>query len=277
MRIIDAHQHFWKYDPHKHEWINDEMSVLKKDFLGEDLRSVFQQNDIAGSIAVQADQSEEETHFLIELASQHDYIKGVVGWIDLRSPTVSERLQYFSQFPIVKGFRHVVQDEPDVNFMLGEAFQNGIAALQAHGFTYDILIFPSQLEAALQLVRNFPQQPFVIDHIAKPSIKKGSITPWAKYITAIAEHKNVYCKVSGMVTEADWQQWNYKDFVPYLDVVFGAFGTERILYGSDYPVCLLAASYKNVKGILHQYLQGFSKEDQDNIWYKNAMRFYRFN
>jgi len=275
MNIIDAHQHFWQYDPEKHSWISDEMSVLKKDFLAKELWAEFEQNNISGSIAVQADQSEEETEFLLQLASENSFIKGVVGWVDLRSPNIEGRLEYFSSYPKLKGFRHVVQDEPDVNFMLGEAFQNGIAALQKHNFTYDILIFPTQLQAALQLVQKFPNQSFVIDHIAKPQIKSGNLSAWAKQMTSIAQYENVYCKVSGMVTEADWNKWEYQDFVPFLEVVFNAFGTDKIMFGSDFPVCLLAGSYKNVKGILYQYLQGFSEEEQLNVWSGNAQRFYK--
>jgi len=275
MMIIDSHQHFWQYDAQKHSWINDEMAVLKKDFLAEELWTEFSQNDIAGSIAVQADQSEEETNFLLDLAAKNDFIKGIVGWVDLRSPQIDERLAHYAKFPKLKGFRHVVQDEPDVNFMLGEAFQNGISALKKYNFTYDILIFPSQLKAALQLVKNFPEQSFIIDHIAKPNIKDGNISIWKKYMTAIAKHENVHCKISGMVTEADWKNWEYQDFVPYLDVVFEVFGTSRIMYGSDFPVCLLAGSYKNVKGILHQYLQGFPMAEQEKVWGKNALQFYK--
>ncbi len=275
MKVIDAHQHCWKYDIEKHSWITDEMSILKKDYLGENLKTVFDKNEIAGSIAVQADQSEEETEFLLALAEQNDCIKGVVGWVDLRSSTIKERLEYFSTFPKLKGFRHVVQDEPDPNFMLGEAFQRGIAALEEFGFTYDILIFPTQLEAALQLVEKFPEQSFVIDHMAKPVIKKAQISFWEKYITAIAEKENVYCKVSGMVTEADWEKWTYQDFVPYMDIVFNAFGPKRIMFGSDFPVCLLAGSYTNVKGIVAQYLQKYSEEEQADVWSGNACRFYK--
>jgi len=275
MKIIDAHQHFWKYDAEQHSWISEEMAVLKTDFLAEALRKELEQNGVEGSIAVQADQSETETEFLLDLAAKNDFIKGVVGWVNLRAANIEQRLAHFSNFPKLKGFRHVVQDEPDDNFMLGEAFQNGIAALKKHNFTYDILIFPTQLQAALQLVKNFPNQPFVIDHIAKPTIKTGKIDAWANGINAIAKQENVYCKISGMVTEADWENWNYSDFVPYLDVVFDAFGTDRIMFGSDFPVCLLAGSYANVKGIVHQYLQKYSEEEQAKVWSGNALKFYK--
>jgi len=274
MKIIDAHQHFWQYDEKKHSWISDEMAVLKKDFLADTLQAVFNKNEVAGSIAVQADQSEEETEFLLKLAAENDFIKGVVGWVDLRSPNIKERLSYFSDFPKLKGFRHVVQDEPDPNFMLGEAFLQGISALKPFNFTYDILIFPKQLEAAVQLVQKFPDQLFVIDHIAKPDIKKAERSYWENHMQAIAKHPNVFCKVSGMVTEADWKNWNYSDFVPYLDIVFEAFGTDKIMFGSDFPVCLLAGSYNNVKGIIDQYLKKFSIEEQEKIWSGNALRFY---
>ena len=274
--IIDAHQHFWKYDAHRHSWINEEMAILKKDYLPVDLAAVYAKNGVEGSIAVQADQSEEETNFLLQLAADNDWIKGVVGWVDLRSPNLEERLNHYAKFEKLKGFRHVIQDEPDVNFILGKDFQKGLAMLGKYHFSYDILVFPTQLSATLQTVQTFPLQPFVMDHIAKPYIKTGKIELWENYMRAIGEHKNVYCKVSGMVTEADLQGWQYQDFVPYLDVVFEAFGTDRIMYGSDYPVCLLGGSYKNVKEILQQYMSSFSEQVQQKIWEGNARKFYRF-
>ena len=277
MQIIDAHQHFWKYDREIHHWITDEMSVLKRDFLARDMEAAFAQNGVTGSIAVQADQSEAETNFLLDLANKNDFIKGIVGWVDLQSPQIEERLEYYSQFPKLKGFRHIVQGEPDNNFMLGKAFQNGIAALGKYNFTYDILIFPTQMEAALQTVKNFPNQVFVIDHLAKPYIKDQKINSWAKYMYAFGVQGNVFCKVSGMVTEADWSHWKYKDFEPYLKVVFEAFGNDRILFGSDFPVCLLAGSYKSIKGIVEQFIQDFLEADQRKIMGENALKFYKIN
>jgi len=200
--IIDSHQHFWKYEPVKHSWINDDMKVLQRDYMPEDLKKIYNENGIEGCVAVQADQSEAETDFLIDLANNHSFIKGVVGWIDLRSEDLEKRLQHYSQFKIIKGFRHVVQDEPDPNFIIGEQFKKGIALLHQYGFTYDILIFPNQLEASLKLVKEFPEIRFVIDHIAKPRIKEGLVKEWEILIREIAQHPNVYCKVSGMVTEA---------------------------------------------------------------------------
>jgi len=274
MIYIDAHQHFWYYGADTHPWINEEMQVLKRDFLPENIKQVFRQNNIDGCIAVQAAQSEEETHFLLECASDHDFILGVVGWVDLRSDDLEQRLNYFSGFSKLSGFRHVVQDEPDPRFMLQPAFLRGIELLRKYNFTYDILVYPSQLEATLEVVRQFPAQPFVLDHIAKPYIKEGKIKEWERYIRQIASYKQVYCKVSGMITEADWNHWTYADLVPYLDVIFDCFGTERIMYGSDWPVCLLAGSYAKVKDIFERYIDSVSADEQAKIWGKNALRFY---
>ena len=271
---IDAHQHFWKYHPQKHAWINDEMTVLKRNFLPTDLQKIYQANGIDACVAVQADQSEEETEFLLQLAYQNDFIKGVVGWVDLRAKDIEQRLSQYTRFPKLKGFRHVVQSEPDPNFMLGEAFQHGLSLLLTYNFTYDILIFPTQLEAAIKTVQNFPNQKFVLDHIAKPYIKIGKIEEWEKHISQLAGYPNVYCKISGMVTEADWQNWQQSDFVPYLDVVFEAFGTDRLMFGSDWPVCLLGGAYTEIKGILEQYIAKRSQEDSAKIFGENASAFY---
>lgn len=275
--IIDSHQHFWNYDPVAHSWINDDMRVLKRNFLPEDLWTVYQENDVQGCIAVQADQSEAETTFLLELAAEHDFIKGVVGWVDLRSEQLEERLMHYADFPKLKGFRHVVQSEPDPNFMLRKDFQRGLDQLHRYNFTYDILIFPTQLAAALETVKSFPDQNFVIDHIAKPYIKAGKIAEWASFMQQIASHPNVMCKVSGMLTEADWTTWQSKDFTPYLDIVFEAFGTQRILFGSDWPVCLVAGSYAQVKGLVSEYISKYSVAEQADVWANNTKHFYRID
>lgn len=250
------------------------MTVLKKDFLPESFRAVLTQNGVDGTVAVQADQTETETMFLLELANQFDYIKGVVGWVDLRSEQLDERLEYYSGFVKLKGFRHVVQDEPDDHFMLGARFQRGLSLLSKYGFTYDILIYPRQLEAAYRTILNFPEQRFVIDHIAKPEITKGENLYWKKWMKKISRADNVFCKLSGMVTEAKWYGWKYSDFIPYLDAVFESFGADRLMFGSDYPVCLLAAEYNHVKGILSNYIDTLGPEDRRKIWSENAMKFY---
>jgi L-fuconolactonase len=273
--IIDSHQHFWHYDAARDSWITDEMSVLKRDFLPADLQQEFAANRIEGCVAVQAAQSEEETLFLLELAQKHPFVKGVVGWCDLRDANLPARLEYFSQFEKLCGFRHVVQSEPDDDFLLREDFLRGIALLKSFNFTYDILIYPKQLPAAIKFVEKFPEQAFVLDHIAKPFIKAQIIEPWAAQIRELAQHKNLYCKVSGMVTEADWYTWQSDNFKAYLDVVFEAFGTDRIMYGSDWPVCLLAATYKQIKGTLAGYTSNLSALERVKIFSLNARHFYK--
>lgn len=272
---LDAHQHFWRYDARRDGWITDEMSCLKRDFLPEDLIPQFEPNHIRGSIAVQADQSEQETLFLLELASQYSEIKGVVGWVDLTAPDVPDRLYYFSQFERLVGFRHMVQSEPDDDFLLKEAFCRGIGYLERFNFAYDILIYPKQLRAAIELVEKFPQQRFVIDHLAKPSIRTGQTAGWEQQMRTIATSPNVYCKLSGLITEADWRLWRESDFKPYLDTVLDAFGPDRLMFGSDWPVCLLAGSYRQVKELIAGYLSRLSVEQQQKIFGLNAISFYR--
>jgi L-fuconolactonase len=274
VKRIDAHQHFWKFNPIRDSWITDEMAVIKKDFFPDDLKSVLQQNGFDGCVAVQASQSEEETDFLILLSRQHDFIKGVVGWVDLQAPDITDRLDQYKSFPVLKGFRHVLQGEPQRDLMLNPNFKKGIAALQQYDFTYDILIFPDQLKFSTDLVASFPEQKFVIDHIAKPYIKRKEIDGWKKDIEKIAKHENVYCKISGMVTEADWKTWKKEDFKPYLDAVVDAFGANRILFGSDWPVCLVAASYEKMLEIVNEYFAAFSNEEQQQFFGLNAIRFY---
>lgn len=272
---IDSHQHFWNYHPSTHEWIGPSMEVIKKDFLPADLYPLLQQNDMDGCVAIQAQQSETETLFLLDLAKQHPFIKGVVGWLDLCAEDIGEKLQAYAKNPLLKGLRHVVQDEPDDYFMLRPEFQRGLSLLEKYGLTYDILIYPKHLSPALELVKLFPDQSFVLDHIAKPNIN-GKIDPnWEHYLGELGKRKNVYCKASGMVTEAAWGKWSKSDFIPYLDVVFDSFGAERIMFGSDWPVCLLSAEYKQVKDILTQYLTKYPKEIQEQVMGLNAEKFYR--
>lgn len=271
---FDAHQHFWHYDPVKDGWITNDMAVLKRDFLPTHLMPELAAHGVGGCIAVQADQSEQETLFLLELANSNPTIKGVVGWVDLRAKSCEARLEYFSQFSRLCGFRHIVQAEPDDNFMLREDFLRGIRRLKEFHFTYDILIYPKQLGAAIKLVEKTPDQPFVIDHLAKPLIKDKVLTPWAQQIKAIAAHPNVYCKVSGLITEADWRAWQPDDFKPYLDVIFAAFGSDRLMFGSDWPVCLLAGSYQQVVELMEDYTRGFTTEEKEKIFGLNAARFY---
>lgn len=271
---IDAHQHFWRYDPRRDAWITDEMSALKRNFLPEDLLPELAANGIGGSVAVQADQSEEETLFLLDCVAQHAEIAGVVGWVDLRAANARERLAFFSRFPKLRGFRHIVQAEADARFLLREDFCRGVACLREFGFTYDILIYPKQLPAAREFVEKFPEQPFAIDHLAKPLIRAKEMEPWREHMRAIAAHPNVYCKLSGIITEADWRNWSAEDCRPYLDVVFEAFGASRLMFGSDWPVCLLAGTYRGVVGLIGDYTRNLSPVDREKIFGLNAARFY---
>jgi L-fuconolactonase len=271
---IDSHQHFWRYDAVRDAWITDSMAVLRRDFLPEHLAAELTANGIDASIAVQADQSESETMFLLDLAEKNKWIAGVVGWVDLSSPRVGERLEYFSHSPKLRGFRHIAQSETDDRFLARDNFINGVAQLRAFGFTYDILIYPKQLPAAIELVARLPKQRFVIDHLAKPEIKFGKTSPWAAQMKEVAQNNNVFCKLSGLVTEADWKHWKVGDFKPRLDVVFSAFGVERVMFGSDWPVCLLAATYRQVKQLIEEYVNGFSQSDKEKIFGGNAARFY---
>lgn len=274
MLRIDAHQHFWKFDPVRDSWINEDMKVIQRDFLPSDLQPVLQQNGIEGSVVVQSDQSATENEFQLQNANNNDFIKGVVGWVDLQSPNIKEQLQELSRHKKLKGFRHVLQSEPDPAFMMRPDFLRGIRCLRQFDFTYDILIYPKHLSYAKQLVAAFPDQPFVIDHMAKPFIKDGIIEDWKRDMVAFAQHENVSCKISGMVTEADWKQWKKEDFRPYLDVVFEVFGSKRILFGSDWPVCLVAASYEKMLGIVHDYISEFTTQEQSDFWSGNAVSFY---
>jgi L-fuconolactonase len=278
---IDAHQHFWHYTPQEYGWMGPDMAILKKDHLPANLAPLLESADIQGTVAVQARQTLDETQWLLELADQYPFIKGVVGWVDLCSPELHRQLERFCEHPKFCGVRHVVQDEPDDQFMLREDFMHGIGMLAEFDLPYDILIFPRHLPTACELVRRFPDQPFVLDHIAKPFIKDRQMTPWDADIRRLAAYPNVLCKVSGMVTEADWHQpalrgpgWQPSDFRPYLDVVFDAFGTRRIMFGSDWPVCTLAGTYENVAKIIFDYVNNFSEEEQADVWGKTARRFY---
>ena len=270
---LDAHQHFWSYDAAQYPWIPPG-SALHRDWLPDDLAALQEPLGFDGSIAVQARQTVEESRWLLTLADHAPGVRGVVGWVDLRSPRVEEQLAEFAPHAKFRGVRHIVQEEPDVDFMLGADFQRGIGKLAAFGLTYDLLIFPKQLPAALALAHRFPTQPFVLDHIAKPPIKDGTLSPWREQIRELAQAPNVMCKVSGMVTEAQHDGWKAADFRPYLDVVFEAFGVERLMFGSDWPVCLLAGSYAQVCALVDDYLAPLGPAARAQVLGENAARFY---
>jgi L-fuconolactonase len=273
-RRIDAHQHFWNFNPVRDSWINDDMQVIRRDFSPADLKPILDKNGIDGCVAVQADQSEAENELLLQYAADNDFIKGVVGWVDFRADNINQRLQYYRQFPKLKGFRHVLQGETDRALMLSPGFMTGIRALNAYDYTYDILIYPDQLGYTLQFLNKFPNQRFVIDHLAKPDIKNNLVESWAKKIKAVAACENAWCKVSGMVTEADWLNWSDDDFKPYLDVVFNAFGIKRLMFGSDWPVCNVAGGYDKMLTLIKNFTSNLSADEQALFWGLNAIEFY---
>lgn len=271
---LDSHQHFWHYKAEEYDWMGPGMEDLQSHHLPANLFPLLAAARIDGTIAVQARQTPEETRWLLSLARQHAFIKGVVGWVDLCSPDVREQLARFGADPKFVGVRHVVHDEADDKFMLQESFIRGIGALAEFGLTYDLLLFPQHLPVACELVARFPEQPFILDHIAKPSIKDGVLVPWDAELRRLAAFPNVACKVSGMVTEAAWRDWEPPDFRPYLDVVFEAFGAERIMFGSDWPVCTVAASYREVVSIVTDYVEGLSADERAAVWGGTAARCY---
>ena len=270
--IIDAHVHFWNYDKKRDAWM-DAMPVLQQDHLPAGLENILFQNGVAACVAVQAAQSESETLFLSELAEKNPFIKGVVGWVDLRNINIEERLEYFSARPVIKGWRHICQGEA-AGFLLREDFLYGIKALEAYGYTYDVLIGRHQLEETLKFVTRFPGQKFVVDHCAKPAVATGEIKDWAVWMKELARHPGVYCKFSGLLTEARWHNWKVADIYPYFDTVVEAFGCRRILFGSDWPVLNAAGNYKQWKDLLLQYLSSFSQQEQQHILCNNTIEFY---
>ncbi|NRB63752.1 MAG: amidohydrolase family protein [Saprospiraceae bacterium] len=276
MQRIDAHQHFWTYDPINYDWINADMAVLKKDFLPDDLLPHLQRTKMDGCVAVQARQELAENDFLLNLAQQYEEVMGVVGWVDLQCNLIEQTLTLYQSQPAFKGVRHIVQGEPDPEFMIKPDFIRGVKALGDANLTYDILVFAHQFPAVLTFLERCLDQPFVLDHLGKPNMKSGPSPDWIAGIHHMAEHPNVYCKVSGLVTEADWNHWTAGDFFPYLDVVFKAFGIKRIMVGSDWPVCLLAADdYISVLSILDEYTDGFDEGDKQAIYGGNAQCFYK--
>ena len=273
---LDAHQHFWKYSGREYSWIRENWPI-RRDFLPSDLEPLLTNCAIGGCIAVQARQSLDETRWLLELAEGSPFIQAVVGWVNLRSDRVEDQLVQFASHSKFAGVRHVVQDEPDSDFMLSPEFVRGVGKLARFKLTYDFLILPHQIPAAIALARRFPDQPFVVDHLAKPAIKAGAISPWREAIVDLARCPNVTCKLSGMVTEANWGGWTPRDFQPYLEVVFEAFGVERLMFGSDWPVCLLASTYEKVFAVVHDFLARLPVGVRDAVLGGNAGRFYLQN
>jgi L-fucono-1,5-lactonase len=271
---VDAHQHFWKYDAAEYGWITDALAALKRDFLPADLKPLLEANGFDGCVAVQARQSLEETRWLLKLAAENGFVKGVVGWVDLRGEDLPHVLEALSDVRKLVGVRHIVQDEPDDEFVLREDFRRGVARLAEFGLTYDVLVYPRQLKAATQLVRELDEQAFVLDHIAKPAIAEGVTEPWATDVRELARSGNAMCKLSGMVTEAKWKAWREEDFWPYLDVVMEAFGAGRVMIGSDWPVCTLSGEYGATMGVVKRYVDRLTETEQAAVLGGNCARFY---
>ena len=271
---IDSHQHFWHYEAAEYPWIDADKDALKADYKPADLALLMAANGIDGTVAVQARQNLRETEFLLELADSNDFIRGVVGWVDLRADDIAAQLERLAPHPRMVGVRHIVHDEADDRFMLGGSFLDGLALLNQTKLTYDLLLYPRHLRVAIDVVKRFPEQPFVLDHISKPFIKDGILEPWASEIRELASYDNVWCKVSGMVTEAAWKTWAQDDYRPYLDVVFDCFGVDRLMFGSDWPVCTLSGSYSEVVGIVRSYIEGLSDQEKDKVMGDNATALY---
>jgi L-fuconolactonase len=271
--MIDSHQHFWRYDPAEYDWIDESMRPLQRDFLPEDARAVMQPAGVEAAIAVQARQTESETHWLIELARQHPFIRGVVGWIDLQADDADRRLDGLRHHACIVGMRHVVQAEPD-GFLDRPAFRRGVSALERHGLIYDILIYARQLGEATRFARAFPRQRFVLDHLGKPDVRGGRFEEWRTNLTALAELPHVWCKLSGLVTEADWRTWTPRQLRPYIDVALEAFGPSRVMFGSDWPVCGVAASYAQVLSVVRDAVADYSADEQAQMLGRTADEVY---
>jgi L-fuconolactonase len=262
---IDAHHHFWRYHPDEFGWINDELAAIRRDFLPEHLCAEIGAAGVAGVISVQARQTVAETAWLLELAAQHDFIRGVVGWVPLAGPTVRADLERFAAAPKFRAVRHVLQGESDERFMLRADFNAGIQALREFGLAYDLLILDRQLPPTIEFVDRHPEQVFVLDHIAKPKIGLNQLSPWREEITRLAERPNVYCKLSGLVTEADFTAWTEEQLSPYLDTVLEAFGPRRLMFGSDWPVCLVACGYARWAALVREFIGDLSPAEQARI------------
>jgi len=275
MKIIDTHHHYWNYNPVDFDWIDEKMAVIRKSFLPNDLKQTLAGTDVSGVVSVQARQCLEETDWLLSLAAEHEFMNGIVGWVPLASENIQAILEKYKDNPWLKGVRHVVQGEPDPEFILGKDFNEGIRKLKDYNLVYEILIFERQLANTIKFVDQHPNQQFVLDHIAKPRIKENVLQPWADLIKELAKRENVSCKISGMVTEADYKSWTPEQLAPYFDVVLEAFRPERLMFGSDWPVCLVATEYCNWINIVSRVVDGFSEEEKALFYYKNAEKLYK--
>jgi L-fuconolactonase len=272
---IDSHHHFWRYDATEYDWIGDSMSAIRRDYLPADLEPEIRAAGIDGVISVQVRQTIEETRWLLALANEHEFIRGVVGWVPLADPAIGQHLDALADEAKLKGVRHIVQGEPDENFILGDDFNRGVAALKDYKLAYDVLIYERRLPQAIVFVDRHPQQVFILDHLAKPRVKENELEPWRTNIRRLAERENVYCKLSGLVTEADWQHWTEPQLLPYLETVVDAFGPRRLMFGSDWPVSLLATSYRGWHDLVARLCSRLSANEQARTFGETAAEAYR--
>jgi L-fuconolactonase len=274
--VIDAHHHFWNYDPAEYGWISDEMAVLRRDFTQWDLGRETEAAGVDGVVSVQARQTVDETFRLLEIAAMNDWVCGVVGWVPLVDPDIAERLECFEGIEKLKAVRHVVQDEPDDDFILRADFNRGVAALKQFNLAYDILIFERHLQQTIAFVDRHPEQVFVLDHLAKPRVREGIFDPWRQNLCTLARRSNVYCKLSGVVTEADWRAWTPAQVRPYFDAALEAFGPRRLMFGSDWPVCLLACDYKRWADTVREWAAtAMSPAEQERFFGGTAIEAYQ--
>lgn len=271
--MIDSHVHFWNFDPIRDNWITEEMGIIRNDFMPNDILNTYQEIGIEGCIAVQANQSETETQFLLDLAAKNKMIKGIVGWTDLKAKNLPERLDYWKKFDLIKGWRHVLQAEED-NFILDDCFAEGVKTLNQFGYTYDLLCYHTQLKSIIKLVDKLPEQPLVLDHCGKPDVKTQNLKTYEENIKTLAQNKNVNCKISGLLTEADWLNFTEKQIFNCLDIIFKHFGVNRIMYGSDWPVVLVSRPYTDWFKLVQKYLTQYSEDEKLKIFSGNAERFY---
>jgi L-fuconolactonase len=272
--IVDSHQHFWRYDAREYDWIDDELAAIRRDFLPADLARELEAAGVDAVVSVQARQSLDETRWLLELAGENDFVAGVVGWVPLVSPAVGDTLAELTANPRLCGVRHVLQGEADPDFAARRDFNEGLAALRGLGLAYDILIHERQLPAATALVDRHPDQVFVLDHGAKPRIRDGVLSPWRERIRELARRPNVFCKLSGMVTEASLRGWTRASLEPYAEVVLSAFGPSRAMFGSDWPVCLAACSYSRWLATVGDLCRALTAGEREMVTGGTARRAY---
>jgi L-fuconolactonase len=274
LETIDAHHHLWRYNPQEYGWIDDSMKQLRRDFLPEDLIRELAVAEVDGAVVVQARQTVEETRWLLDLAEDCAAIRGVVGWAPIAGEEFPGMMEEFEDRPKLKGLRHVIQGEKDENYILREDFNSGIRCLRGSGLVYDILVFARHLPQTIEFVDEHPEQVFVLDHVAKPMIREGLLEPWATQMRELGQRETVWCKVSGMVTETDWNAWDEALLRPYLDVAVEAFGPSRLMVGSDWPVCLVASEYGPWFDVLRSYFSGFSEAERGQVFGGNAVEVY---